>query len=164
MGMLISRGGGPVSSPPSRRRLPPFCPARDARPAPHPCRPSDSKKKKAALKKGGSKSSLKASNSAANLNGDATGLEAALQDFQLNDRSTTGVLTSHPQSRDVHFESFSLLFHGHVLLQDTVLELNYGRWVRAAQRAAVRQGAAPSGERRGARLACRTALPHGSSL
>ncbi|KAL4423989.1 hypothetical protein ABPG75_001290 [Micractinium tetrahymenae] len=92
-----------------------------------PVMPSDSKKKKAALKKGGSKSSLKGSGSAANLNGDATGLESALEEFQLNDRSTTGVLTSHPQSRDIHFESFSLLYHGHVLLQDTVLEMNYGR-------------------------------------
>ena len=36
-----------------------------------------------------------------------------------NARSTTGVLTSHPQSRDVHFESFSLLYYGHELLQDT---------------------------------------------
>lgn len=100
------------------------------------CRPSDSKKKKAALKKGGSKSSLKGSGSTANLNGDAaaTGLEQALQEFQLNDRSTTGVLTSHPQSRDVHFESFSLLFHGHVLLQDTTLELNYGRCARPGTR------------------------------
>ena len=45
----------------------------------------------------------------------------------LNDRATTGVLTSHPQSRDIHFEQFTLLFHGHELLQDTNLELNYGR-------------------------------------
>ena len=48
-------------------------------------------------------------------------------DLGLNDRATTGVLTSHPQSRDIHFEQFTLLFHGHELLADAKLELNYGR-------------------------------------
>jgi ATP-binding cassette subfamily F protein 2 len=42
-------------------------------------------------------------------------------------RSTTGVLASHPQSRDIQIDSFTLLYHGHDLLQDTRLELNYGR-------------------------------------
>eukprot|EP00882_Tetradesmus_deserticola_P023114 GHRQ01025149.1.p1 GENE.GHRQ01025149.1~~GHRQ01025149.1.p1 ORF type:complete len:310 (+),score=165.26 GHRQ01025149.1:197-1126(+) len=42
-------------------------------------------------------------------------------------RSTTGVLASHPQSRDIQIDSFTLLFHGHELLADTRLELNYGR-------------------------------------
>lgn len=89
------------------------------------------------MKKAGSKASLKGSASASQLseaensavNGgiDANGMAAALAEFELNDRSTTGVLTSHPQSRDIHFESFSLLFHGHELLTDTRLELNYGR-------------------------------------
>eukprot|EP00877_Chromochloris_zofingiensis_P003806 jgi/Chrzof1/13426/Cz07g32170.t1 len=46
---------------------------------------------------------------------------------EISDRSCTGVLASHPQSRDIHIDSFSLLFHGHELLQDTFLELNYGR-------------------------------------
>lgn len=44
-----------------------------------------------------------------------------------NGRSCTGVLASHPQSRDVQIDSFTLLFHGHELLADTRLELNYGR-------------------------------------
>ena len=44
-----------------------------------------------------------------------------------NDRSCTSILTSHPQSRDIHLESFTLLFHGHELLTDTDLELNFGR-------------------------------------
>lgn len=43
------------------------------------------------------------------------------------ERSCTGILTSHPQSRDIQFEKFTLLFHGHMLLEDTNLELNYGR-------------------------------------
>lgn len=37
------------------------------------------------------------------------------------------MLASHPQSRDVQIDSFSLLFHGHELLADTRLELNFGR-------------------------------------
>jgi len=48
------------------------------------------------------------------------------------DRSCTGILTSHPQSRDIQFEKFTLLFHGHMLLEDTNLELNYGRSVLSA--------------------------------
>lgn len=104
-------------------------------PHPLPRRPSDSKKKKQALKKAGSKASLKGSASASQLseaeNSAANGLADALEEFALNDRSTTGVLTSHPQSRDIHFESFSLLYHGHELLTDTRLELNYGRCAAA---------------------------------
>ena len=47
---------------------------------------------------------------------------------EISDRTVTGVLTSHPQSRDVHIESVTLLFHGHQLLEDTAIELNHGRW------------------------------------
>lgn len=45
----------------------------------------------------------------------------------LSDRVTTGVLESLVSSRDVKLSSVSLLFHGKVLIQDSVLELNYGR-------------------------------------
>ena len=104
------------------------------------------------MKKGGSKGSLKSAASAGQLsevensagNGglvDASGVAVALEEFQLNDRSTTGVLTSHPQSRDIHFESFSLLYHGHELLADTRLELNYGR---CAFRCSRQRSCAPS--------------------
>jgi ATP-binding cassette subfamily F protein 2 len=83
------------------------------------------------MKKGGSKVSLKSAASNSQLseaeNSAFNGLNEQLEDLEVNDRSTTGVLTSHPQSRDVQFESFSLLFHGHELLTDTNLELNYGR-------------------------------------
>lgn len=54
-------------------------------------------------------------------------LAAALEEAKVNDRSCTGVLMSHPQSRDIQFSSFGLLYHGHELLADTNLELNYGR-------------------------------------
>ena len=60
-------------------------------------------------------------------NGNVNGITEALDVMGVNDRSTTGVLTSHPQSRDIHIESVTLLFHGHELLADTNLELNYGR-------------------------------------
>jgi hypothetical protein len=44
-------------------------------------------------------------------------------------RSCTGVLANHPMSRDIHIDSFTVLYHGHELLADTRLELNYGRSV-----------------------------------
>lgn len=45
----------------------------------------------------------------------------------ISDRVTTGVLDSLETSRDVKLSSVSLLFHGKVLIQDSELELNYGR-------------------------------------
>ncbi|BFZ01586.1 hypothetical protein BsWGS_04625 [Bradybaena similaris] len=42
-------------------------------------------------------------------------------------RSCTGVLASHPDSRDVHIHNLSILFHGAELLMDSTLELNVGR-------------------------------------
>lgn len=43
------------------------------------------------------------------------------------DRTATGVLVSEERSRDVKIDSFSLSFHGRLLITDTTLELNYGR-------------------------------------
>jgi ATP-binding cassette subfamily F protein 2 len=45
----------------------------------------------------------------------------------ISDRVTTGVLASLGTSRDAKIDAVSLVFHGKVLLQDSVLELNYGR-------------------------------------
>lgn len=45
----------------------------------------------------------------------------------ISDRVVTGVLDSLETSRDIKLSSVSLLFHGKVLIQDSVLELNYGR-------------------------------------
>ena len=45
----------------------------------------------------------------------------------LSDRVTTGVLASLEASRDVKIGAVSLVFHGKVLIQDTTLELNFGR-------------------------------------
>ncbi|CEP62949.1 ATP-binding cassette family ATPase ARB1 LALA0_S06e07602g [Lachancea lanzarotensis] len=63
---------------------------------------------------------------------DATAREVAQMKLQLDkdgisDRVVTGVLDSLTTSRDVKLSSVSLLFHGKVLIQDSQLELNYGR-------------------------------------
>lgn len=42
-------------------------------------------------------------------------------------RSAAGVLTSQADSRDIKIEQFSLSFHSQVLIQDSVIELNFGR-------------------------------------
>ncbi|GFR58651.1 ATP-binding cassette sub-family F member 2 [Elysia marginata] len=56
-------------------------------------------------------------------------LETALDELTLaaKHRSVTGVLASHPDSRDVHIHNLSILFHGAELLTETTLELNVGR-------------------------------------
>ena len=54
-------------------------------------------------------------------------LTEQLDKHGLSDRVTTGVLASLAASRDVKITSASLVFHGRVLIQDTTLELNYGR-------------------------------------
>ncbi|KAI9227784.1 MAG: P-loop containing nucleoside triphosphate hydrolase protein [Piptocephalis tieghemiana] len=43
------------------------------------------------------------------------------------DRTATGVLTSEERSKDIKIESFSLSFHGRVLINNATLELNFGR-------------------------------------
>ncbi|XP_051134080.1 ABC transporter F family member 1 [Andrographis paniculata] len=98
---------------------------------------SDASKKKAAQKKaaaaakrGGKAAAAAASSKAAAAaeNGSkADGLANKVADIQLSDRTCTGVLCSHPLSRDIRIESLSLTFHGHELIVDTELELNYGR-------------------------------------
>lgn len=54
-------------------------------------------------------------------------LENQMDKHGLSDRVTTGVLASLKQSRDVKMNSVSLVFHGRVLITDTVMELTYGR-------------------------------------
>lgn len=41
--------------------------------------------------------------------------------------SSTGVLSSHPESRDIQLTNASITHHGENLLEDTTIELNYGR-------------------------------------
>ncbi|KAK6463561.1 ATP-binding cassette protein [Scheffersomyces coipomensis] len=54
-------------------------------------------------------------------------LKLQQDEYGLSDRVTTGVLESLKTSRDIKLSSVSLLFHGKVLLQDCIFELNYGR-------------------------------------
>lgn len=66
------------------------------------------------------------------LKGASNGVDALcvkLEDVDLTaqNRSVTGVLSSHPDSRDLHIDNLSLLFHGVELLVDAMLELNVGR-------------------------------------
>ncbi|KAG6606039.1 ABC transporter F family member 1, partial [Cucurbita argyrosperma subsp. sororia] len=96
---------------------------------------SDASKKKAAQKKAaaaakrGGKAAAAASSKAASADSQngvdklANGVDA----LQLSDRTCTGVLCSHPLSRDIRIESLSVTFHGHDLIVDSELELNYGR-------------------------------------
>ena len=42
-------------------------------------------------------------------------------------RTVSAILSSHPLSRDVHLQQFTLLFHGYELLMDAKFELNHGR-------------------------------------
>lgn len=54
-------------------------------------------------------------------------LKLQTDEHGLSDRVTTGVLDSLETSRDLKISSLSLLFHGKVLIQDSTLELNFGR-------------------------------------
>lgn len=50
-----------------------------------------------------------------------------LEEQNAANRACTGVLTTHPNNRDVHIHDFSLTFYGQELLVDANLELNNGR-------------------------------------
>lgn len=43
------------------------------------------------------------------------------------DRSGSGVLTSDPQGRDIRIESYSLNYHGRLLIENADIALNYGQ-------------------------------------
>nr|ALB78135.1 ATP-binding cassette transporter [Lilium regale] len=91
---------------------------------------SDASKKKAADKKKAAAAKRGAKSSAAGSSKGANGVEKisnGVGALQISDRTCTGVLCSHPMSRDIHIESLSVTFHGHDLIVDSELELNYGR-------------------------------------
>ncbi|KAG8048361.1 hypothetical protein GUJ93_ZPchr0008g13217 [Zizania palustris] len=89
---------------------------------------SDASKKKAAQKKAaaaakrGAKASSSSSSSSSSADKAANGVAA----LNLSDRTCTGVLASHPLLPR-YPQSLSLTFHGHDLIVDSELELNYGR-------------------------------------
>ncbi|GJN15412.1 hypothetical protein PR202_gb02325 [Eleusine coracana subsp. coracana] len=94
---------------------------------------SDASKKKAAQKKAaaaakrGAKVPTTSSSSSAAAAAEKKAAADGIAALNLSDRTCTGVLASHPLSRDIHIESLSLTFHGHDLIVDSELELNYGR-------------------------------------
>lgn len=94
---------------------------------------SDASKKKAAQKKAaaaakrGGKAAAAAASSKTASDKAADKLANGIGDIQISDRTCTGVLCSHPLSRDIRIESLSVTFHGHDLIVDSELELNYGR-------------------------------------
>ncbi|XP_019177690.1 PREDICTED: ABC transporter F family member 1 [Ipomoea nil] len=89
-------------------------------------------KKAAAAAKRGRKAaaaaaSSKAAAASAAENSSVDNLANGVGELLISDRTCTGVLCSHPLSRDIRIESLSLTFHGHDLIVDSELELNYGR-------------------------------------
>ncbi|KAK9691166.1 hypothetical protein RND81_09G180400 [Saponaria officinalis] len=93
---------------------------------------SDASKKKAAQKKAAAaaKRGNKAAAAAASTKAASIGVEKLadeVDELLLSDRNCTGILCSHPLSRDIRIESLSVTFHGHDLIVDSLLELNYGR-------------------------------------
>ncbi|KAL9258267.1 ABC transporter F family member 1-like protein [Drosera capensis] len=97
---------------------------------------SDASKKKAAQKKAaaaakrGGKAAAVAAGASSRSAAGADGVEKVANgvgELKISDRTCTGVLCSHPLSRDIRIESLSLTFHGHDLIVDSELELNYGR-------------------------------------
>ncbi|KAK7341888.1 hypothetical protein VNO80_24829 [Phaseolus coccineus] len=93
---------------------------------------SEASKKKAAQKKAAAaaKRGGKAAAAAVVAAASSKAAEKAangIADMHISDRTCTGVLCSHPLSRDIRIESLSVTFHGHDLIVDSELELNYGR-------------------------------------
>ncbi|KAL9253225.1 ABC transporter F family member 1-like protein [Drosera capensis] len=97
---------------------------------------SDASKKKAAQKKAaaaakrGGKAAAAAAGASSRSAAGSEGVEKVANgvgELKISDRTCTGVLCSHPLSRDIRIESLSLTFHGHDLIVDSELELNYGR-------------------------------------
>jgi ATP-binding cassette subfamily F protein 2 len=78
-------------------------------------------KKRAEAKAAPSKRAAEAKKSEM-LHGDGQGRLAVLDALHV-----TGVLASRPQSRDVRIDHLTLSLHGKELIQDTTLQINYGR-------------------------------------
>ncbi|OIT31013.1 PREDICTED: ABC transporter F family member 1 [Nicotiana attenuata] len=94
----------------------------------------DAQKKAAAAARRGGKGAAASSKAAATTVSKAApetngvdNLTNGVGDLHISDRNCTGVLCSHPLSRDIRIQSLSVTFHGHDLIVDSELELNYGR-------------------------------------
>ncbi len=58
---------------------------------------------------------------------DKNASSASLASAADSNRTASGVLTSQRDSRDIKIEEFSLNFYSQVLIQDSSIELNFGR-------------------------------------
>jgi len=99
--------------------------------------PSEAAKKRKEKKKGqgrGKPAGKAATNEVNGVNGAVDGavingisLEEKCENLKLSNISVTGVLLSHPESRDLHLGTITLRYHGAELLVDAKVELNNGR-------------------------------------
>ncbi|PHT35189.1 hypothetical protein CQW23_26989 [Capsicum baccatum] len=88
------------------------------------------KKAAAAARRGGKGAATSKAAAAKGAAAESNGVDSlanGVGDLKISDRTCTGVLCSHPLSRDIRIESLSVTFHGHDLIVDSELELNYGR-------------------------------------
>lgn len=60
-------------------------------------------------------------------NGTVSSVANKVTELKLTNLSVTGVLLSHPESRDLHLGQITLRYHGAELLVDAQIELNSGR-------------------------------------
>lgn len=64
----------------------------------------------------------------ATASGSNSGDELNLESLRIHsERTATGVYTSQERSRDIKIDSYSLNFHGRVLIDNASIELNFGR-------------------------------------
>lgn len=93
------------------------------------------KAQKQQVKKGG-KAAPKENGNCSNVDVDGLNVEGILKMDSVQDEqvkqllaacSSTGVLSSHKESRDVQLTNVSITHHGVNILEDTSIELNYGR-------------------------------------
>ena len=92
--------------------------------------PSEAAKKRKEKKKAQGKGKPPASKTNGTaVNGDTPNgsLDEKLAQIKLSNLSVSGVLSSHPESRDLHLSTISLRYHGAELLTDADCELNSGR-------------------------------------
>ncbi|PWN19174.1 putative iron inhibited ABC transporter 2 [Microstroma glucosiphilum] len=63
-----------------------------------------------------------------NDSGDEDGGELDMKKLAIaTDRNASGVITSDAQSRDIHIDSFTMSFHGRLLIDGAEIALNYGQ-------------------------------------
>ena len=55
-------------------------------------------------------------------------------------RNASGILASEARARDIKIQSFSLSFHSKILVEDSTIEMNFGRRYVCVSRAVVVRG------------------------